>query len=75
MTEYYSVDIFFNSYSVDGHLGYFHALDIVNCAAMNKVVHMSFWIMAFSEYMISSVILGHMVVLFLMFRELPYISP
>ena len=42
MTEYYSVDIFFNSYSVDGHLGCFHALDIVNCAAMNKVVHMSF---------------------------------
>ena len=42
MTEYYSVDIFFNSSSVDGHLGCFHALDIVNCAAMNEVVHMSF---------------------------------
>ena len=42
MTKYYYVDIFFISSSVDGHLVFFHALDIVNSAAMNKVVHMSF---------------------------------
>ena len=44
--------------SVNGHLGCFHVLAIVNSAAMNIVVHDSFWIMVFSGYMPSSRIAG-----------------
>ena len=40
--------------SVNGHLRCFHVLAIVNRAAMNTVVHNSFWIMVFSGYMPSS---------------------
>ena len=50
--------IFFIHSSVDGHLGCFHDLAIVNSAAMNIGVHMSFWIMVFSGYMPSSGIAG-----------------
>ena len=50
--------IFFIYSSVDGHLGCFHVLAIVNRAAMNIVVHDFFWIMAFSGYMPSSRIAG-----------------
>ena len=50
--------IFFIYSSVDGHLGCFHVLGIVNSAAVNIVVHDSFWIMIFSGYMPSSGIAG-----------------
>ena len=50
--------IFFIHSSVDGHLGCFHILAIVNRAAMNNVVHDSFWIMVFSGYMPRSGIAG-----------------
>ena len=50
--------IFFIHSSVDGHLDGFHVLAIVNRAAMNTVVHDSFWIMVFSGYMPSSGIAG-----------------
>ena len=50
--------IFFIHLSVDGHLGCFHVLAIVNRAATNIVVHDSFWIMVFSGYMPSSGIAG-----------------
>ena len=40
--------------SVDGHLGCFHILAIVNSAAMNTGVYVSFRIMVFSGYMPSS---------------------
>ena len=54
----YMCHIFFIHSSVDGHLGCFHVLVIVNKAAMNIGVHVSFWIMVFSGYMPSSGIAG-----------------
>ena len=48
--------IFFVHLSVVGHLGYFHVLAIVNSAAMNIGVYMSFRIVVFSGYMSSIVI-------------------
>ena len=49
---------FFIHMSVDGHLGCFHELAIVNSAAMNIGVHVSFRIMVFSGYMPGSGIAG-----------------
>ena len=45
---------FFMHLSLKGHLGCFHVLAIVNNAAVNSGVHVSFWIVDFSEYMSSS---------------------
>ena len=50
--------IFFIYSSVIGHLGCFHVLANVNCAAANMGIHVSFWITVFSEYMPSSGIAG-----------------
>ena len=57
--------IFIHSY-VDGHLGCFYVLAIVNSAAVNIRVYVSFWIRVVSGYICLVVgLLGHMVVLFL----------
>ena len=50
--------IFFISSSVNGHLGCFHVLAIVNSAAVNTGVHVSSRIMVFSGYMPRSGIAG-----------------
>ena len=50
--------IFFIHSSVDGHLSCFYVLAIVNSAAMNIGVHVSFRIMVFSGYMPRSGIAG-----------------
>ena len=47
----YIYHIFFIHSSVDGHLGCFHVLAIVNSAAMNIGVHVPFQIMALFGYM------------------------
>ena len=44
--------------SADGHIGCFHILAIINRAAMNIGVHVSFSVMIFSGYMPSSGIAG-----------------
>ena len=51
--------------SVDGHLGCFHVPAVVNSAAVNSGIHVSFLILLSSGYMPRSGLLGHMVVLFL----------
>ena len=53
--------------SADGHLGCFHVLAVVNSAAINIGVHVSFWVMVFSGYMPSCGIAG----LFGSFRGVP----
>ena len=47
----YMCHIFFIHSSVDGYLGYFHVLTIVNSASVNIGVHVPFWTIIFSEYM------------------------
>ena len=49
---------FFIHSSVDGHLGCFHVLAIVNSAAMNNEMHVSFSILVPSGYMPRSGIAG-----------------
>ena len=50
----YTHHIFFIHSSVHGHLCCFHVLALVNSAAVNMGVHVSFWIMVFSGYVPSS---------------------
>ena len=49
---------FFIQSSVDGHLGCFHFLAIVNSALMNLGIHVSFSILVFSGYMPRSGVAG-----------------
>ena len=54
----YMYHIFFINSSVDGHLGCYHVLAIVNSAAMSIGVHVSFKSMVFSGYIPRSGIAG-----------------
>ena len=49
---------FFIHSSVDGHLGCFHVLAIVNSAAMNNGIHVSFSVLVSAGYMPRSGIAG-----------------
>ena len=56
MAEQYSTvymyHIFFTHSSVHRHLGCFHVLAVVNSAAVNTGVHVSFSVVVFSGYMV-----------------------
>ena len=58
MAEYYSIVYMYHNFfihsSVDGHLGCFHVLAIVNSAVMNNGIHVSFSNLVSSGYMPSS---------------------
>jgi len=60
--------VFFVCLSVDGHLGCFRVFTIVNSAAMNTGVRVSFQIRVFSIYMPRNGLLDHMAALFLVFK-------
>ena len=67
---------FFIHSSVDSHLGSFHVLAIVNSAAMKNVIHVSFPFFLPPQGICLGVgLLCHMVVLFLVFKESPYLLP
>ena len=58
---------FFIHSSVNGHLDGFHALAIVNSAAVNNRIHVSFSIWFPQGICLGVGLLGHMEVLFLVF--------
>ena len=57
--------IFVNQSSVDGHLDCFHVLAVVNSAAMNTGVRVSFCILSFLNICPGVGLLDHMVALLL----------
>ena len=71
MAELYSIVYMYHNFfihsSVNGHLGCFHVLAIVNNAAMNSGIHVSFSVLVSSGYMPRSEIVESLVVLFLVF--------
>ena len=70
---YMSHNFFIHS-SVSGHLGCFHALAIVNSAAVNIGVHVTFFSCDFLRVYAYVGLLGHMVVLFLVLKGISILS-
>ena len=70
---------FFIHSSVDGHIGCFYVLVIVNSAAMNNGIHASFSVLVSSGYMPRSGITGSyggfIPSFFFFFKESPYHHP
>ena len=66
---------FFIHSSVDGHLGCFHVLAIVNSAGMNNGIHVSFSILVSSGYRPRSGIPGSYGGFIASFKESPYHLP
>ena len=68
----YVYHIFFIHLSINGNVGCFHVLVIINSAAMNIGVHASFWIriFVFSDVCPEVGLLGHTVTLILVLRNL-----
>ena len=62
MAEQFSIVYMYHNFfihsSVNGHLGCFHVLAVVNSAAMNNGIHVSFLILVSSGYMPRSGIAG-----------------
>ena len=62
--------------SVDGHLGCFHVLAVVNSATVNNGIHVSFSILVSSGYMPRSGIAGSCGAFIpRFFKEFPYCLP
>ena len=66
---------FFIHSSIDGHLGCFHVLAIVNSAAMNIGVHVSFSVLVSSGCMPGSDIAGSYSGFISSLKESPYCPP
>ena len=66
---------FFIHSFVNGHLGCFHVLAIVNSDLVNNGIHVSFSTLVPQGVRLGVGLLGHMVVLFLVFKESPYHLP
>ena len=71
MAEEYSIAYMYHSFFiysfVDGHLGCFHVLAIVNNVAMNTGVHCLFQFWFPQDTCLGVGLLGHVVALFLVF--------
>ena len=79
MAELYSIVYIYHNFfiysSVSGHLGCFHVLAIVNSAAMNIGIQVSFSIFVSSGYMLRSGIAGSyggFIPSFFFFKESPF---
>ena len=59
--------IFFNHSSDNGHLGFLHVLAIINSAAMNIGVHVSFLLEFSTDVYLGRELVDHMVTLFSVF--------